>query len=56
VRSFSDAIAAISAPGKPYEIVEVERNGVVNREFKNAPATLRDFFDLARGIESTFLV
>ncbi len=56
MRSFSDAIAAISAPGKPYEIVEVERNGVVNREFKNAPATLRDFFDLARGIESTFLV
>ncbi len=56
MRGFSDAIAAISAPGKPYEIVEVERNGVTNRVFKNAPATLRDFFDLARGIESTFLV
>ena len=56
MRSFSDAIAAISRPGKPYEVIEVERNGVTNRAFKNAPATLRDFFDLARGVEATFLV
>ncbi len=46
----------VSAPGQPFEVVTVEKNGVTNRVFKNAPATVRDYFDLARGIESTFLV
>ena len=54
--SYEEAIAEVSAPGQPYEVIEVEHGGVTNRAFKNAPATLRHFFDLARGIESTFLV
>lgn len=49
-------MAAVSAPGQPFEVVTVERNGITNRAFKNSPATVRDFFDLARGNESTFLV
>jgi long-chain acyl-CoA synthetase len=56
VRSYEEAIATVSAPGQPFEVVTVEKNGVTNRVFKNAPATVRDFFDLARGIETTFLV
>ena len=56
VLSIKEAIAAVAATGQPYEVLEVERDGVTNREFKNSPATLRQFFDLARGIEQTFLV
>ncbi len=56
VRSYEEAIATVSAPGQPFEVVTVEEHGVANRVFKNAPATVRDFFDLARGVESTFLV
>jgi long-chain acyl-CoA synthetase len=56
VRSYEEAIAAVSAPGQPFEVVTVEKDGVTNRVFKNAPATVRDFFDLARGNETTFLV
>ncbi|MGA7834682.1 MAG: class I adenylate-forming enzyme family protein [Acidimicrobiales bacterium] len=56
MRSYEEAIAEISAPGQPFEVVSVEKDGVTNRVFKNAPSTVRDFFDLARGIDSTFLV
>jgi long-chain acyl-CoA synthetase len=56
VRSYEEAIAAVSAPGQPFEVVTVEKSGVTNRVFKNAPTTVRDFFDLSRGNESTFLV
>lgn len=56
MRSYEEAIATVSAPGQPFEVVTVEEHGVANRVFKNAPATVRDFFDLARGVESTFLV
>ncbi len=54
--SYQEAIARVSAPGQPFEVVEAEHGGVINRVFKNAPATLRDFFDLARGVEDTFMV
>jgi long-chain acyl-CoA synthetase len=56
VRSLKEAIAVASAPGQPFEVIEVERNGVTNRAFKNSPTTIRQFFDLARGIDATFLV
>jgi long-chain acyl-CoA synthetase len=56
VRSYEEAIAAVSAPGQPFEVVTLEQHGVANRVFKNAPATVRDFFDLSRGNETTFLV
>jgi len=56
VRSLNEAIAEVSSAGQPFEVIEVERDGVTNRAFKNAPATLRAFFDLARDVDSTFLV
>jgi len=56
VRSINDVIAEVGAPGQPFEVIEVERSGVTNRVFKNAPANVRQFFDLARGIDETFLV
>jgi long-chain acyl-CoA synthetase len=56
VRSISEAVAEIAAPGQPFEVIEVERDGVTQRVFKNAPATLRVFFDLARSNDATFLV
>ena len=52
--SIKEAIAAMAATGQPYEVLEVERDGVTNRVFKNSPATLRQFFDLARGISRPF--
>ena len=53
--SLQEAIAAVSAPGQPFEVQEVIVDGVTNRVFKNVPKNLREFFDLARGVESTFL-
>ncbi|HEY7930882.1 MAG TPA: AMP-binding protein [Acidimicrobiales bacterium] len=49
-------IAEVSAPGQPFEVVEVEKNGTTIRHFKNAPRNLRSFFESARGLEQTFLV
>lgn len=54
--SMREAVAAVSAAGQPFEVVEVVNNGVTQRVFKNTPATVRDFFDLARGVDATFLV
>jgi long-chain acyl-CoA synthetase len=54
--SFEDAIAAVSAAGMPFETHEVAHDGFSVREFKNAPPTLRSFFDRARGLTETFLV
>jgi len=54
--SFEDAIAAVSSPGSPFETHEVVKNGFSVREFKNAPATLKSFFDSSRNLEGTFLV
>ena len=56
MRSFEEAIAEVSASGQPFEVINVEHDGVTDRVFKNSPANLRQFFDLARGVESTFLV
>jgi long-chain acyl-CoA synthetase len=54
--SFENAIAAVGGPGSPFEVHEVDRGGYTVREFKNAPPTLKAFFDGARGLEETFLV
>jgi long-chain acyl-CoA synthetase len=54
--SIKEAIATISGPGQPFEIIECESHGVTNRVFKNAPATVRDFFATSRGLDTTFLV
>ncbi len=54
--SMEEAIAAIGAAGQPFEVEQVEVNGVTQRQFKNAPPTLRQFFDGARNNNETFLV
>jgi long-chain acyl-CoA synthetase len=54
--SFQEANAEVGGPGSPFEVVEVERDGVTTRCFKNAPANLRQFFDSARGLDETFIV
>ena len=54
--SYKEAIDLVSAPGQPFETVAAERLGVTNREFKNSPATLRQFFEMARGIDVPFIV
>jgi long-chain acyl-CoA synthetase len=54
--SIEEAIAAVAAQGQPFEVVNVERDGVSFRAFKNSPANLRQFFEMARGIDATFLV
>jgi long-chain acyl-CoA synthetase len=56
VRSVEEAIAAVGAAGQPFEVVETEVDGITNRTFKNSPTTLRQFFDLSRGLETMFLV
>jgi len=54
--SFKEANAEVGAPGSPFEVINVERDGVTNRMFKHAPSTLREFFDTARGLDETFIV
>ncbi len=54
--SMAEAIAAVSGPGQPFETVEETRDGVTNRVFKNAPPTLRVYFDQLRGDDRTFIV
>jgi long-chain acyl-CoA synthetase len=49
------ALAALTAPGEPYELVEVELYGRKCRAFRNAPASLRALFEEARS-ELTFIV
>ncbi|MDE3044420.1 MAG: AMP-binding protein [Acidobacteriota bacterium] len=56
MRSLETVIAEVSAPGQPFEVINVEKNGTTIRHFKNAPRNLRSFFDSARGLEQTFLV
>ena len=48
--------AAVGAPGQPFEVIEVQYEGYREREFKNAPKNLRQFFDLSRGLDQTFIV
>lgn len=49
------AIAALTAPGEPYELVEVEQYGDTCRAFKNAPRSLRELYDQTRS-DATFIV
>jgi long-chain acyl-CoA synthetase len=54
--SIQQAIAAVSAPGQFFEVIEDSRNGTAGRAFKNSPSTLRQIFDTARGVSDTFMV
>jgi long-chain acyl-CoA synthetase len=38
------AIARLTAPGQPYELVEIEQNGYGCRAFRNAPGSLRQLY------------
>ena len=42
------ALAALTAPGEPYELEEVDLYGRTCRAFRHAPPTLRDLFDQSR--------
>jgi long-chain acyl-CoA synthetase len=54
--SFQEANAQVGGPGSPFEVLDVESDGVTTRTFKNAPSNLRQFFDTARGLDETFIV
>jgi long-chain acyl-CoA synthetase len=56
--SLAEAHRRLTAPGSPFEIVELEIRGETQRVWKNAPATLRDVFVAARAQhgDRTFLV
>lgn len=40
-----DAIAELTGPGQPHELVDQQINGWQRRVFKNAPASLRELFE-----------
>ena len=51
-----DAISQVTASGQLFEVTGRSVDGVSRRVFANAPATLRDIFDGARGAQETFVV
>lgn len=55
--SFTDAVAAVCAPGTPFEITEAEVGGINTKVFAGTPPNIRTLFDLAslRG-DGEFLV
>jgi long-chain acyl-CoA synthetase len=44
----AEALAAVTAPGQPYELIEVDVHDHPCRVFKNAPLTLKELFITAR--------
>jgi long-chain acyl-CoA synthetase len=55
--TWNEAVAALTAPGAPFESLEADVHGQRLRIFKNAPPSLRALFDTARARgEGTFLV
>jgi long-chain acyl-CoA synthetase len=55
MKTRAQALAELTAPGEPYERIEVEQYGAMVRAFAQAPETLRVLFEQARSDE-TFLV
>jgi long-chain acyl-CoA synthetase len=51
----NEALAALTAPGRPFEIIETEAIGRHIRAFRNAPQNLREIFAATRS-DKTFLV
>ncbi len=45
IRTREDVLAELTAPGQPYELETVERDGRTFRVFKNAPCSLRQLFE-----------
>jgi long-chain acyl-CoA synthetase len=55
--TWNEAVAALTGPGAPFEIVEAEVQGQRVRVFKNSPSSLRALFDTARARgDAPFLV
>ncbi|HUP87430.1 MAG TPA: class I adenylate-forming enzyme family protein [Acidimicrobiales bacterium] len=55
--SYEEAAAAVTAAGERFEMEEIDVFGSPTRVFKNAPGSLREIFDTARGRgDDTFLV
>jgi long-chain acyl-CoA synthetase len=46
--TFEEAVSRVTGPGQPFEITEVERDGVTYRAFRHVPPTLREVFAGAR--------
>ena len=51
-----DAIVQVTAPGQLFEVTTRTTDEVSRRVFTNAPATLGDIFNAARGVHETFVV
>ncbi|CAB5067955.1 MAG: AMP-binding protein [Actinobacteria bacterium] len=45
IRTREDVLAELTAPGQPYELETVERDGRTFRVFKNAPRSLRQLYE-----------
>ena len=55
--TWNEAVAALTGPGAPFEIIEAEVGGQTTRVYKNTPRSLRALFDTARARgDATFLV
>ncbi len=55
--TFDEAVAAVTAPGQPFSIVEAEVGGQSLKVFENTPPSLRTLFDSMRTRgDETFLV
>ncbi|HVF32579.1 MAG TPA: class I adenylate-forming enzyme family protein [Acidimicrobiales bacterium] len=55
--SYDDAAARVTAPGERFAIEEIDVRGIPTKVFANAPGSLRQIFDTARGRgDATFLV
>jgi long-chain acyl-CoA synthetase len=54
--SFDEAVAAVTAPGQMFSVVETEVLGRPTKVYENAMPSLRSLFDMARTREGTFLV
>lgn len=54
--SFDEAVAAVTAPGQMFSVVETEVLGRPTKVYEHALPSLRSLFDLARTREGTFLV
>jgi len=45
MRTREDVLAELTAPGQPYELETIERNGRTFKVFKNAPRSLRELYE-----------
>ena len=54
--TFDEAVAAVTAPGQMFSVVETDVLGRPTKIYENALPSLRSLFDLARTRQGTFLV